>query len=75
VVGNLRSLIARFEETRELRLMGGYTAGADPLLDRAIKSTPRIYEAMNQTMDAPRCDDPFIDLASALRSESKTVEA
>jgi flagellum-specific ATP synthase len=75
VVGNLRSLIARFEETRELRLMGGYTAGADPLLDKAIKSTPRIYEAMNQTMDAPRCDDPFIDLASALRSESKTVEA
>jgi flagellar biosynthesis/type III secretory pathway ATPase len=55
--------------------MGGYTAGADPLLDKAIKSTPRIYEAMNQTMDAPRCDDPFIDLASALRSESKTVEA
>ena len=30
---------------------------------------------MNQTMDAPRCDDPFIDLASALRSKSKTVEA
>ena len=75
VVGNLRSMIARFEETHELRLMGGYTAGADPLLDKAIKSTPRIYEAMNQTMDAPRCDDPFIDLASALRSELKTVEA
>ena len=25
LVANLRSLIARFEETRELRLMGGYT--------------------------------------------------
>ena len=55
--------------------MGGYTAGADPVLDKAIKSTPRIYEAMNQTMDAPRCDDPFIDLAAALRNEPKTVEA
>src|SRR5580698_9207727 len=75
VVGNLRSLIARFEETRELRLMGGYTAGADPVLDKAIKSAPRIYDAMNQTMDGPRCDDPFIDLAAALRNESKTVEA
>jgi flagellum-specific ATP synthase len=74
VVGNLRSMIARYEETRELRLMGGYTAGADPVLDKAIKSTPRIYEAMNQTMDAPRCDDPFIDLAAALRNESKPVE-
>jgi hypothetical protein len=30
---------------------------------------------MNQTMDAARCDDPFIDLAAALRNESKTVEA
>jgi len=75
VVGSLRSMIARYEETRELRLMGGYTAGADPVLDKAIKSAPRIYEAMNQTMDGPRCDDPFIDLAAALRNESKTVEA
>src|SRR3984957_11441123 len=74
VVGNLRSMIARFEETRELRLMGGYTAGADPVLDKAIKSAPRIYEAMSQTVDAPRCDDPFIDLAAALRNESK-IEA
>ena len=72
VVGNLRSMIARYEETRELRLMGGYTAGADPVLDRAIKATPRIYEAMNQSMDAPRCEDPFIDLAAALRSDGKT---
>src|SRR5580658_1201105 len=75
VVQNLRAMIARFEETRELRLMGGYTAGADPILDKAIKSTPRIYDAMGQTMDAPRCDDPFIDLAAALRNETKNTEA
>ena len=68
-------MIARFEETRELRLVGGYTAGADPILDKAIKSTPRIYDAMSQTMDAPRCDDPFIDLAAALRNETKNTEA
>ena len=64
-------MIARYEETRELRLMGGYTAGADPILDKAIKSVPRIYEAMSQTMDAPRCEDPFIDLAAALRNEAQ----
>jgi flagellum-specific ATP synthase len=75
VVANLRSLIARYEETRELRLMGGYTAGADPILDKAIKSVPRIYEAMNQSIEAPRCEDPFIDLAAALRSDAKTVES
>ena len=71
VVANLRSLIARYEETRELRLMGGYTAGADPTLDKAIKSVPRIYEAMNQAVDAPRCEDPFIDLAAALRGDAQ----
>jgi flagellum-specific ATP synthase len=75
LVANLRALIARFEETRELRLMGGYTAGADVLLDKAIKSVPRIYEAMIQSPDAPRCEDPFIDLAAALRNDAKSSEA
>ncbi len=75
LVANLRSLIARYEETRELRLMGGYTAGADPILDKAIKSAPRIYEAMNQSIGSPRCEDPFIDLAAALRGDAKTIES
>ncbi len=74
LVANLRSLIARYEETRELRLMGGYTPGSDPVLDKAIRSTPRIYEAMRQAPDAPRCDDPFIELAAALRGDIKGAE-
>jgi flagellum-specific ATP synthase len=74
LVTNLRSLIARYEETRELRLIGGYTAGADVVLDKAIKSVPRIYEAMTQSLDAPRCEDPFIDLAAALRNDAKAPE-
>ena len=41
-IRHLRSLIARYEETRELRLMGAYTPGADLHLDKAVKSTPRI---------------------------------
>ena len=73
LVANLRSLIARFEETRELRLMGGYTPGADPTLDKGIKAVPRIYEAMTQSLDGPPCEDPFIDLAAALRSDAKTA--
>lgn len=67
LVAHLRSLIARYEETRELRLMGGYMPGGDPILDKAIRCAPRIYEAMQQSPDAPRCEDPFIELASALR--------
>jgi flagellum-specific ATP synthase len=71
LVTRLRSLIARYEETRDLRLMGGFTPGADPLLDQAVKSVPRIYEAMSQTLASPPCEDPFIELAAALRGDAK----
>jgi flagellum-specific ATP synthase len=74
LVANLRALIARYEETRELRLMGGYTSGADALLDKAIKSVPRIYAAMTQSPDEPKCEDPFIDLAASLRNDGKPTE-
>ena len=74
LVTNLRSLVARYEETRELRLMGGYTPGVDALLDKAIKSVPRIYDAMSQSLESPRCEDPFIELAASLRGDGKTAE-
>jgi flagellum-specific ATP synthase len=74
LVSRLRALAARFEETRELRLMGGYTAGADPVLDQAIKSAPRLYEAMSQSLSAGPCQDPFIELAAALRVDAKPDE-
>jgi flagellum-specific ATP synthase len=68
LIGRLRSLIARYEETRELRLMGGYTPGVDAVLDQAVKTVPRIYEAMMQSASSPPCEDPFIDLAASLRN-------
>lgn len=67
LVSRLRSLVARYEETRDLRLMGGYTPGSDPTLDQAVKSVPRLYEALTQSVSGPRCQDPFAELADALR--------
>jgi flagellum-specific ATP synthase len=55
--------------------MGGFTPGADPMLDQAVKSVPRIYEAMTQTLSSPPCQDPFIELAAALRNDAKPDEA
>jgi flagellum-specific ATP synthase len=75
LVSRLRNLVSRYEETRELRLMGGYTSGADPILDQAVKTVPRIYESMTQTLDSSLCDDPFVDLAAALRGGPKPEEA
>jgi flagellum-specific ATP synthase len=64
----IKNLIARFEDTRDLRLMGGYQAGADAELDKAIALVPKIYEALRQDASAPPSLDVFQDLAAALQS-------
>ena len=75
LVSKLRTLVARFEETRDLRLMGGYAAGGDAVLDQAVKSAPRIYEAMMQSLSSEPCQDPFIELAAALRLDATAEQA
>lgn len=62
----LRAMISQFEDTRDLRLMGGYQRGADPELDKAIDIVPRLYEVMKQTLSDPACVDPFQEIARAL---------
>jgi flagellum-specific ATP synthase len=64
-VMKLRAMVARFEDTRDLRLMGGYRDGTDPALDRAIELVPRLYEAMRQGPADPPCIDVFQEVARA----------
>jgi flagellum-specific ATP synthase len=66
----LRSMIAQFEDTRDLRLMGGYHRGTDPELDRAIEIVPRILECMKQHPTDPPSTDAFQEMAQALRAAS-----
>jgi flagellum-specific ATP synthase len=65
-VSKARALIARFEDTRDLRLLGGYTRGADPLLDRAIEMTPRLYDALQQSPHDAPSTHAIAELASVL---------
>jgi len=67
----LRAMIAHFEDTRDLRLMGGYQKGADAELDKAIDIVPKLYEAMKQTLADPASTDPFQEVARAWASEAK----
>ncbi len=67
LVRRLKSMVARFEDTRDLRLMGGYHAGSDPELDQAVALVPKIYEALRQYSDSPPSLDPFGELAQAIR--------
>jgi flagellum-specific ATP synthase len=66
LVVRLRRLVARFEDTRDLRLLGGYHPGSDPELDQAVSITTRLYDALRQGPDTPLCRDVFSDLAHAL---------
>ena len=69
LISMLREMIAQFEDTRDLRLMGGYQSGSDPGLDRAVQLVPRIYEALRQAPGEPLSGDAFQDVARALASD------
>ncbi|WP_284728014.1 flagellar protein export ATPase FliI [Sphingomonas psychrolutea] len=68
LVSRLKTLIHRFEETRDLRLIGGYRPGTDADLDMAIKQVPVIYEVLKQTPGEKPAADAYADLANALKA-------
>jgi flagellum-specific ATP synthase len=66
LVRMLLALISRFEDTRDLRAMGGYQPGSDAELDRAVAIIPKLYQALMQAPDQGPCADPFAEVASQL---------
>lgn len=67
LVSKLRAMIARFEDTRDLRLMGGYRGG-DPELDKAVEIVPRLFEALKQSPRDSASADAFQEVARALQA-------
>ena len=67
LVRKLRAMIARFEDTRDLRAMGGYQRGGDADLDQAVLLVPKLQAFALQTADDEPCRDVFRDLADALQ--------
>jgi flagellum-specific ATP synthase len=74
LVTRLRAMIARFEDTRDIRLLGAYQPGADPELDLAVRQVPLIYEALGQTPQDAASADPFSDLARHLRAREAPAD-
>lgn len=68
LVLKLRSLVSRYEDTRDLRMLGGYQKGADVELDQAILLVPKLYEALSQSPQSPPSIDPFREIADKLQS-------
>ncbi|WP_027060086.1 flagellar protein export ATPase FliI [Mesorhizobium loti] len=69
LVTRLKSMISRFEDTRDIRLLGAYQGGADAELDIAVRQVPLIYEALTQSPRDRPSSDPFSDLARHLKGK------
>lgn len=67
LVSKLRTMIARYEDTRDLRLMGGYQPGRDSSLDQSVEIVPKIYAAMRQDASAAPSTDPFRELRDMMK--------
>lgn len=70
LVSRLKTLVHRYEETRDLRLIGGYRQGSDPDLDMAVKQVPVVYDILKQTPADRPAADSFADLAGALKNSA-----
>lgn len=71
VIQRLKAMIARFEETRDIRLLGGFQPGIDPELDLAVRQVPVIYDALRQSPKDPPASDAFAELAAHLKAREE----
>jgi flagellum-specific ATP synthase len=62
MVMRLRAMLSKFEETRDLRMLGGYHAGTDPDLDRAVALVPLVYDALRQTPHDPQSESALDEI-------------
>lgn len=68
LVARLKAMISRFEDTRDIRLLGAYQGGADAELDMAVRQVPLIYQALMQSPGDHASADAFAELAHHLRA-------
>lgn len=66
LIRRLRALVSEYEESRELRVMGAYKAGASAEIDRSVKIVPRLYEFLSQDPGRSSGKDAFQDLTAQM---------
>jgi flagellum-specific ATP synthase len=73
--GEARNLVGRFENTKDLRLLGGYQLGNDKELDAAISITPKIYNFLKQSPEDNPDFNPFSGLAEVIQPQRSSQAA
>jgi flagellum-specific ATP synthase len=71
IAADLRKLVHRYEDSRDLRALGGYQPGKDADMDRALNIVPKLYGSLTQTPADGPSPDAFATVAQALQSPAK----
>ena len=69
IARRFKSYIAEFEQSRDLRLMGGYKPGANAELDKAVRVVPLLYGFLAQSR-AYVGEDVFAALAKHMAASA-----
>jgi flagellum-specific ATP synthase len=59
-------MIERYEDSRDIRSIGGYKQGTDPELDECVELVPKLYNGLIQHPHSPRIEDAFAHLSALL---------
>jgi flagellum-specific ATP synthase len=62
----LVSMIERFEDTRDIRMIGGYKPGNDPALDECLAVVPKLWRELSQSPSDTGTTDAFDRIAKAI---------
>jgi flagellum-specific ATP synthase len=71
IVSGFRKLISKYEESRDLRALGGYARGLDPELDHAMSVVPKLYAALEQSIRDEPCFDAIPLIMKAIRASGQ----
>jgi flagellum-specific ATP synthase len=67
VAREMRRLVSKYEDTKDIRTLGGYQPGTDLELDRAVVFVPKLYAALHQPSHEELCRDSFGEIARTTR--------
>jgi flagellum-specific ATP synthase len=67
MVSAWKRLVSRFEESRDVRMLGGYSRGVDAELDLAVSLVPRLYSAIQQSAENGQCENAFLSVSQQLQ--------
>lgn len=73
-VAHWKRLLMRYEDSRDLRALGGYTRGADPELDLSVALAPRIYAAIEQSPGNGPFADSFALVSKAIQPNAEPAQ-